>query len=252
MTGQEIDFEKYRKRGAYHWQSYFGSLTKIDSFLRGRYDVVISLLKKHGVKQHSIVLEVGCGDGALSGLIFKNFNCELHGIDPSDAGIRFSREMFQKHGFKGSFEVSGGYTFNFPDNHFDAVVLADVIEHVQFPDQMLTEMKRVLKPAGIAIVTTPIRTSEHPEDKMHVQEFFPDQLAELCTQVFGEPLVRHYSHPVVWFELYSHGRKKVRSTVRLYVRAMDKLFGKNVFLKTATTSRWTNFKQQGLVLQKSI
>lgn len=118
MTGQEIDFEKYRKRGAYHWQSYFGSLTKIDSFLRGRYDVAVSLLNKHGINRHSSLLEVGCGDGALSGLIFKNFGCQLHGIDPSDAGIRFSREMFEKYGYNGSFEVSEGYTFNFPDYSF--------------------------------------------------------------------------------------------------------------------------------------
>lgn len=250
MSEHEIDFEKYRKRGAYHWRNYFGSLTKIDCFLRGRYDVVISLLRKHGVSDRSVILEVGCGDGALTGLIYKNFRCELHGIDPSEAGIRFCREMFAKRRYKGSFAVSEGYSFNFPDNHFDMVVLADVIEHVQFPDKMLAEIRRVVKPSGIAIVTTPVRTSEYPEDKMHVQEFFPDQLVELCRGTFGTPADKLYSHPVGWFEFYTHGKKGNRSLVRLYMRIRDKLFGSNVFLTNASDSKWVNFKQQALVLRK--
>ena len=98
---EEISFEKYRKRGAYHWQNYFGSIFKIDCFLRGRYDLVISFLKKSGIHSGSRVLEVGCGDGALSGLIYKSFKCELTGIEPSPDGIRYCQEMFAKHEFRG-------------------------------------------------------------------------------------------------------------------------------------------------------
>ena len=70
----EIVFEKYRKRGAYHWKNYFGSLFKIDCFLRGRYDMVIAFLRRSGINPASKLLEVGCGDGALSGLIYTRFS----------------------------------------------------------------------------------------------------------------------------------------------------------------------------------
>lgn len=247
---EEIDFEKYKKRGAYHWQNYFGRVTKIDSFLRGRYDQVIRLLRKAGIHEHSTVLEVGCGDGALSGLIYKTFRCKLTGIEPSDIGIRFCQEMFAQHKYAGTFAISSGYTFDFPDNHYDFVVLADVIEHLQYPDKMLGEIKRVLKPAGKVIITTPIRTTEYPEDTMHVHEFFPEELIALCRNFFGEPILKVYSHPVVWHERYTFGKKANRSIIRLYCRIVDKVFGKNVFLKDHTSGTWKNFKQQGLVFEK--
>ena len=246
----EITFEKYRKRGAYHWQNYFGGLFEIDCFLRGRYDLVISFLQRSGATKASKVLEVGCGDGALSGLIYKSFGCELTGLEPSPDGIRYCQEMFNQHNFKATFSISEGYSFSYPDNHFEFVILADVIEHLQHPDRMLAEMKRVLKPGGRAVITTPIRTSEHPEDKMHVHEFYPDELVELCEQFFGPVVDKVYSHPVSWHELYSYGKKRNRSMIRFYCRISDKVFGRNVFLQNGSNSHWKNFKQQGLVLEK--
>lgn len=247
---EEIAFEKYRKRGAYHWQNYFGGLFRIDCFLRGRYDLVIGFLRKSGVTSSSKVLEIGCGDGALSGLIYKTFRCQLTGLDPSPDGIRYCGEMFKKHGFTGDFRISEGYSFDYADNAFDCVVLADVIEHLQQPELMLAEMRRILKPGGRAVITTPIRTNEQPEDKMHVHEFFPEELVSLCTQYFGPPVERVLSHPVAWYELYSHGKKRNRSLMRLYCRVSDRMFGKNVFLQNSSNSPWQNFKQQGLLLEK--
>ena len=45
----------------------------------------------------------------------------------------------------------------FPDHSFDAVVCADVIEHVSDEVRTLTELRRVLTPGGILILTTPHR-----------------------------------------------------------------------------------------------
>ncbi len=251
QTETEIEFEKYKKRGAYHWEVYFGSLFKIDSFLRGRYDLVINLLRKSGIKSSSNVLEIGCGDGALSGLIYKDFKCNLHGTEPSEEGIRFCQEMFLKHKYKGAFSLVGGYSLAFPENHFDFIILADVIEHLQHPEKMLKEIQRLLKPGGKAIITTPIRTTEYPEDRMHVREFFPDELIALCKEFFDDSVDVTYSHPTVWHDLYTYGKKRNRSLIRLYCRFRDKFLGKNVFLMTNKNSPWKNFKQQGLVLTKN-
>lgn len=247
----EIDFEKYRKRGAYHWDNYFGNVFRVDSFLRGRYDLVIQLLEKSGASESSRILEIGCGDGALSGLIYKRFKCKLYGTEPSTEGIRFCREMFDKHNLKGTFEVVGGYSLPFEDNWFDYIILADVIEHLQHPEKMLAEMHRLLKTGGKAIVTTPIRTQELPEDTMHVKEFFPSELIGLCTNYFDQKsMTTVYSHPVVWHELYSYGIKHLRSLIRLYCRISDKIFGSNLFLQRFGECRWKNFKQQAIVLSK--
>lgn len=247
---KEIRFEKYKKKGAYHWKNYFGNTFKIDSFLRGRYDVVIQLLKRSGLDSSSLLLEIGSGDGALSGLIYRTFKCNITGIEPSGEGVQFSQEMFSSYGFKGNFEISEGYSFSYPDNYFDFVVLADVIEHLQHPELMLQEVKRVLKQGGKAVITTPVRTSEYPEDKMHVQEFYPDEFTALCKPYFGRPVEKIYSHPVLWYELYTYGKKYNRSMLRLYCRICDKIFKSNPFLNSSSHTDGRNYKQQGLLLEK--
>jgi SAM-dependent methyltransferase len=46
----------------------------------------------------------------------------------------------------------------FPDNTFDVLFSSSVLEHIQHLDQFHTEMKRVLKPDGIAIHVVPVAT----------------------------------------------------------------------------------------------
>lgn len=47
----------------------------------------------------------------------------------------------------------------FPDSCFDVALCSDVIEHLRRPERCLAEMFRVLKPGGIAILTTPNESS---------------------------------------------------------------------------------------------
>mgnify|MGYP002622619095 CR=1 FL=1 len=54
----------------------------------------------------------------------------------------------------------------FPDNHFAYVWSNAVLEHVRYPWKVAAEIKRVLKPGGVAIIQTPFFESVHgwPED----------------------------------------------------------------------------------------
>ena len=246
----EIVFGKYKEKGAYHWRTYFGRILQTDSFLRARYDLVINQLQKYGLSPSSKVLEIGCGDGALCGLLYKKFKYEITGIDPSSEGIQYCQEQFKLLNYKGSFRVCEGYDFPFETGSFDAILCCDVIEHLQQPEAMVSEIHRLLKPKGLAIMTTPVRTNEYPTDKFHVMEFFPDQLVDLCRKSFGTPYKRLLTHPVIWFELYIHTRNPLRAIVKTYCRIKDKIFGSNVFLQSNENSTWKNFKMQCLVLVK--
>lgn len=56
-----------------------------------------------------------------------------------------------------------GETFPFPANHFDSVVLFEVLEHVFNPDRFLSEIHRVLKPGGKVLMTVPMIWDEHEQ-----------------------------------------------------------------------------------------
>ena len=47
------------------------------------------------------------------------------------------------------------------DQSFDVIICTEVLEHVIRPDLGIAEMSRVLKPGGVAYITTPFRTGIH-------------------------------------------------------------------------------------------
>jgi SAM-dependent methyltransferase len=56
-----------------------------------------------------------------------------------------------------------GTAFPFSDHEFDSVVINQVLEHVFNPGDFLSEIYRVLKPAGMLLVTVPFVWDEHSQ-----------------------------------------------------------------------------------------
>lgn len=97
------------------------------------------------------VLDFGCGSKPYEGLFV---NCESYiGVDIVNSG----------HNHKDS-KVDvfwDGKTLPFDDNYFDVCVSFEVFEHVFAPEAVLAELKRVLKPGGSLVITTPFVYGEH-------------------------------------------------------------------------------------------
>lgn len=54
-----------------------------------------------------------------------------------------------------------GKSIPFEDNSFDAILCTEVLEHVFNIEEILAEFKRILKPGGKALITTPFMWEEH-------------------------------------------------------------------------------------------
>jgi SAM-dependent methyltransferase len=73
-----------------------------------------------------------------------------------------------------------GKKIPFPDNHFDAVFSSEVVEHIFNLEEILQEVKRVMKPGGKILVTCPFSISEHesPNDYARYTSFAIKHLFE--------------------------------------------------------------------------
>lgn len=145
-------------------------------------------LKVAGLKanERGRLLDVGCGSGAFLALM-RDLGWMVQGIELDGRAAALARQQFNLDVAEGPLEQAG-----FADNSFDAVNVSHVVEHVYDPGRLLRECRRVLRPAGKLIVTTPnINSMGHRvfrdawrglEPPRHLYVFSPDALKH-C--VFG-------------------------------------------------------------------
>jgi ubiquinone/menaquinone biosynthesis C-methylase UbiE len=118
-------------------------------YFMGRWSKLIALvfLKRLNFPYNLSWLDIGCGTGALSEAIFRNYKpAYLCCVDPS---AEFLEKAKEKKSFKADFLTGSASDLPLADNSFDIVVSGLALNF--FPDltAALSEMKRVLKKNGI-------------------------------------------------------------------------------------------------------
>jgi SAM-dependent methyltransferase len=92
-------------------------------------------------------IDVGCGNGAFTELLVDRCKpAEAQGIDPSPEQIAFARERHTAE--VAEFRVGDAMALPFPDDRFDAAIMALVIFFVPDPAKGVAEMARVVCPGG--------------------------------------------------------------------------------------------------------
>lgn len=95
------------------------------------------------------VLDVGCGIGRHLGFLV---NRELKvGLEISMDALKRGKELYKS----ASFVQASVYDMPFKNSIFDTAVMIDVIEHLEYPESALKEIKRLLKDGGRLILQTP-------------------------------------------------------------------------------------------------
>ncbi len=116
---------------------------------RGYEEVIESLVDKNSDAK---MLDLGCGDLRLTFNLAKKIGTkDISGID---IWVDFKESI---KGYKGDLNE------HFPVNsgEYDVVIASNIIEHLWNTDGFLTEIHRVLKPSGYAIISTPNLASWH-------------------------------------------------------------------------------------------
>jgi SAM-dependent methyltransferase len=110
-------------------------------------------LLPHVPERARLVLDLGCGIGAITGRIARLLtDSTVVGLDIERNGLG-SCELFDEN--RELFVQGDGLALPFADETFDVVVVLEVIEHFDRPDPILGEIRRVLRNEGILLISTP-------------------------------------------------------------------------------------------------
>jgi 2-polyprenyl-3-methyl-5-hydroxy-6-metoxy-1,4-benzoquinol methylase len=127
------------------------------------------------------VLDVGCSQGIASILLAREGH-RVIGIDREHEAIRAARERLDQEEAqvreRVEFRVGEGRAVGFANGSFDAVLLGEVLEHQLDPGKLLDEARRVLRPGGRIVVTTPYGVHPYPD---HKEPLYLSALLELLS-----------------------------------------------------------------------
>jgi ubiquinone/menaquinone biosynthesis C-methylase UbiE len=196
-----LSFDYHSVAGDYQYQALHSGHPMQRFWHRGKLTLVERLVKKH-LTAGSRLLEIGCGAGNLlmQAVVRDSFPVAL---DLSMQALTFVRSRLEE-------AASGpdapcayacvqsiGELLPLPGNHFDCVILSEVIEHLPVPEVSILEAARVLLPGGRLLVTTPNyrslwpvmewmvdRSNKAPRmaGEQHISKFNPSSLRRLFNE----------------------------------------------------------------------
>lgn len=108
---------------------------------------VVNLIgKKNNPKN---ILDVGCASGwFLSELAFRYPKTKHVGVDAYKKAIDYGKKRYKNL----KLICADAHSLPFPKESFDVIICTEVLEHVENPQKVLKEIKRVLSKDGVAIV----------------------------------------------------------------------------------------------------
>lgn len=133
------------------------------------------------------VLDIACGEGYGSNLLAEKAQ-EVAGVDVSAEVIQEAANKYVRNNLR-FWEGSAG-SIPVESSYYDVVVSFETIEHHDRHDEMMQEIKRVLKPDGILIISSPDK--ENYSDKtgyknpFHVKELYQKEFESLIGRYFKE------------------------------------------------------------------
>ncbi len=140
------------------------------------------------------VLDLGCRSGALTRHFLEGN--EVVGLDVDRTALEKARALGVE-----PVEADVEEPLPFPDESFDAVVAGELLEHLRFPDALVGEARRVLRPGGVLVGSVPnafrlqsrlrfLRGKPPEDDPTHLHMYSPGAVRGLLRD-FDEVAVRY-------------------------------------------------------------
>jgi SAM-dependent methyltransferase len=116
------------------------------------------------------VLDVACGEGYGTAMLAAAGAASVVGVDVDEPTARHAAARYEIDA-----RVGDVAALPLDDASFDLAVSFETIEHVGDPDRALDELRRVLAPDGLLIISTPNSREYRVPNPFHVRELDPDE-----------------------------------------------------------------------------
>jgi 2-polyprenyl-3-methyl-5-hydroxy-6-metoxy-1,4-benzoquinol methylase len=196
-----LSFDYHSVPGDYQYRALHSGRPMQRFWHGGKLTMIDQLIRPH-LKAGSHLLEIGCGAGnlLLQATVPGSFPVAL---DLSMQALTFVRSRLEE--AKSSAEAPSGFVCTqaigeflpLKDESFDCVLMSEVIEHLEAPQNSIREAARVLCPGGRLLITTPNYRSFWPlmewavdrlnmapkmAGEQHISRFHPSSLKSLLTE----------------------------------------------------------------------
>jgi SAM-dependent methyltransferase len=264
-SGDLTPIDEYKRRARDQWTAdpcgsnvasdlAFGTRDYFDRIEDYRYRVYGPWIKDTiGFHRHprKRVLEVGCGTGTDL-LQFARGGASVVGIDLTPRSIEITRQRFQVYDLDGEFALGDAEDLAFPDHSFDVVYSFGVIHHTPNTERAISEIYRVLRPGGQAIVMLYNRYSLYYWGAIILRrglirgELFRSTPAEIMSrsveysETAATPLVKAYTRreALSLFGRFDECRIQIQQLTRAELRAPGRVLPEPMFRWLAEHFGW--------------
>jgi O-antigen biosynthesis protein len=128
------------------------------------------------------VLDVASGSGYGSELLKQAGAARVIGVDCSREAVAYS--LAEHCGGHPDFTLGDAVRLPLGDRSFDVIVSFETLEHVPEPDEMLVELRRVLKEDGIIVASTPNKGVYLEGNPFHMHELTYEEFLQSLNASF--------------------------------------------------------------------
>lgn len=170
-------FSQYSRNAS--WMSWYSRVARLKGLRTAQ---ILEEYKDNNSK----VLDLGCGIGLTLSILTQRFPKSI-GCDVDPEAVKATKGILEKIQRKVPVVLYDGNNLPFANNSFDIVVSIEVIEHVNNPYKMLSEIRRVLKPDGILHITTANKWWPYePHFRLLFLSYLPEFIADFYIRLTGK------------------------------------------------------------------
>jgi SAM-dependent methyltransferase len=196
------------------------------------------------------VVDLACGEGYGSAVLGRRA-ASVVGVDANPEAFEHARAKYTTADGRVTFERN---MIELWDGDVDCVVFLQTIEHVQDADAVLSRVRELIGPEGIAFISTPNvltlapKGAERSGNPWHVHEYRAEEYRELCARHFGsvELLGLFHARKLRMHEIaIRYGWDRVHKTLRFtkpfYDRFTPAISARDFALRPAGLDRALDF-----------